>query len=224
MALVLQDIRKAYGKKEVLRDLSLTLERGEIGALLGLNGSGKSTLLRILAGVLKPDGGACLWEGRDLLRDRKALEQAVAYVPQGTPLVTELSALDNLRLWYSKEKLESSLERGMLRELGVGDFLRTRVDRLSGGQKKRLSIACAIAGEPQILLLDEPGAALDLAAQARLRDYYAAFRDSGGTILLATHDPRELEQCGRCWLLKDGAAQPYEYDGDAEKLTKALEE
>ena len=223
MSLELRDIRKHYGKKEVLRSVSLTAERGEVAALLGLNGSGKSTLLRILAGVLKSEGGQFLWEGRDLLRDRSALEAAVAYVPQGTPLVTELSALDNLRLWYSKDALNASLDGGMLRELGVGDFLKTRVSELSGGMRKRLSIGCAIAGSPELLLLDEPGAALDLAAQARLRDYYEVFRAAGGTILIATHDPRELEQCSRSWLLKNGAAVPYVYDGDTDALTRELE-
>jgi len=223
MAIELRDIRKSYGKKEVLRGVSLTVEKGETAALLGLNGSGKSTLLRVLAGILKSDGGRFLRDGTDLLRDRRALEKAVGYVPQGTPLVAELSALDNLRLWYDREKLEASLRRGMLRELGVGDFLRTPVHRLSGGMKKRLSIGCAIAGDPEMLLLDEPGAALDMAAQERLRAYYAAFCAAGGTILIATHDPRELEPCAKSWLLRGGVAVPYVYDGDTAKLTRELE-
>ena len=207
----------------MLRGVSFEAERGEAIGVVGANGSGKSTLLRTLAGVLKPLSGEFLWEGSDLLRSRAALEQTVAYVPQGTPLIDELSALDNLRLWYDRDALRASLDGGMLRELGVGEFLKVRASRLSGGMRKRLSIGCAIARSPQILLLDEPTAALDLAARERLLDYFGGFRARAGLILLATHDLRELECCSRCFLLRSGLAEPYFYDGDAQKLARELE-
>ena len=219
----LRDIQKSYGRKTVLRGVSFGAERGEAVAILGANGSGKSTLLRVLAGVLRPQSGEFLWEGSDLLRSRAALERTVAYVPQGTPLIDELSALDNLRLWYDADSLRASLEGGMLRELGIPDFLRVPASRLSGGMRKRLSIGCAISRNPQILLLDEPTAALDLAARERLLDYFAAFRARGGLILLATHDLRELETCSRCYLLRGGIAEPYVYNGDAQALARELE-
>ncbi len=223
MTLELRDIRKRYGKTAVLRGVSFGAERGEAVGIVGANGSGKSTLLRVLAGVLRPEGGEFMWEGGDLLRSRAALERTVAYVPQGTPLIDELSALDNLRLWYRADALRASLEGGMLRELGIPDFLKTPASRLSGGMRKRLSIGCAIARDPQILLLDEPTAALDLAARERLLDYFAGFRARGGLILLATHDLRELESCSRCFMLRGGVAEPYAYDGDAQKLARELE-
>ncbi len=220
----LRDIRKSYGRKPVLRGVSFDAERGEAVAILGANGSGKSTLLRVLAGVLKPNAGEFLWEGSDLLRSRAALERTVAYVPQGTPLIDELSALDNLRLWYDARSLRASLEGGMLRELGVHEFLKTQAARLSGGMRKRLSIGCAISRDPQILLLDEPTAALDLAARERLLDYFSAFRSRGGMILMATHDLRELESCSRAVMLRGGTAEPYAYDGDARRLARELEQ
>ena len=212
------EIHKNYGKKSVLRGVSISAERGETVAIVGANGSGKSTLLRVLAGVLKPQGGRFLWDGTDLLRSRAALEQTVGYVPQGTPLIEELSALDN-----GKDQLEQELEDGVLKMLGVGEFLRVRVSRLSGGMRKRLSIGCAISHDPQILLLDEPTAALDLAARERLLDYFASHRARGGMILLATHDLRELETSSRCYLLSGGTAAPYAYDGDARRLAETLE-
>ena len=218
-----RDIKKSYGSHHVLRGVCFEAERGEAIGILGANGSGKSTLLRVLAGVLKPQEGAFLWEGVDLLRSRKALERTVAYVPQGTPLIDELSALDNLRLWYDRNALRASLEGGMLRELGVNEFLKTPASRLSGGMRKRLSIGCAISRDPQILLLDEPTAALDLAARERLLDYFRSFRARGGLILLATHDLRELETCSRCFMLRGGLAEPYAYDGDAQRLARELE-
>ncbi len=223
MAVALRDIQKSYGNKAVLRGVSLSAERGEAVALLGANGSGKSTLLRVLAGVLKPNGGEFLFDGVDLLRSRDALERTVGYVPQGTPLIDELSALDNLRLWYDRDALRASLDGGMLRELGVHEFLKTPASRLSGGMRKSLSIGCAIARDPQLLLLDEPTAALDLAARERLLDYFAAHCARGGMLLLATHDLRELEFCRRGYLLAEGVAAPYDYDGDARRLALAME-
>ena len=117
----LRDIRKSYGRHAVLRGVSFGFERGDAVGIVGANGSGKSTLLRIAAGILKPQGGEFLWEGSDLLRSPAARQQLVAYVPQGTPLIDELSALDNLRLWYAPEALRASLESGMLRELGLDE-------------------------------------------------------------------------------------------------------
>lgn len=220
----IRDIQKSYGKKAVLRGVTIPAERGEAIALVGANGSGKSTLLRVLAGVLKPQGGEFIWDGVDLLRARAEQERTVAYVPQGTPLLEELTAFDNLRLWYERDALRAALDGGMLRQLGVHEFLKTPVSKLSGGMRKRLSIGCAIARDPQILLLDEPTAALDLTARERLLEYFAFHRSRGGMLLLATHGLRELEFCSRCYLLSGGMAAAYEYDGDAQRLAKALEQ
>ena len=219
----LLNIRKSYGKKEVLRGISLPLEKGCAMALVGPNGSGKSTLLRLLAGVIPSGGGEFWWQGEDLLRNRAASRRTVAYVPQGTPLIDELTAWDNLRLWYDKSALEQSLSEGMLRQLGVGDFLKTAAGKLSGGMRKRLSIGCAMSGKPEILLLDEPTAALDLVCKQNLLDTFDLFRRQGGLILLATHDLLELEGCDRVLLLSGGTLAPYGYDGDARRLAQALE-
>ena len=219
----LRDVCAGYGRRTVLRGVSFGAERGEAVGIVGANGSGKSTLLRVLAGVLRPVSGEFLWEGGDLLRSRAALERAVAYVPQGTPLVDELSALDNLRLWYEPAARRASLDGGVLRSLGVPDFLKTPAGRLSGGMRKRLSIGCALARDQPILLLDEPTASLDLAARERLLDCFNDFRARGGILLLATHDLRELALCTRSVLLRGGTAEPYDYDGDARRLARELE-
>ncbi len=220
----LLNIRKSYGKKEVLRGVSLPLERGQSIALAGANGSGKSTLLRLLAGVIPSGGGQFYWQGADLMRERALSRKVVAYVPQGTPLIDELSARDNLRLWYDKAAMEWSLEDGMLRQLGVGDFLSTAAGKLSGGMRKRLSIGCAMSGRPEILLLDEPTAALDLPCKQTLLDAFALFRQQGGLILMATHDPLELASCDRVYLLSAGTLSPYDYDGDPRRLARVLEQ
>ena len=219
----IRDLRKRFGRKEVLRGVSLAAEGGSCVGLLGCNGSGKSTLLRVLAGVLRAQSGAFLWDGSDLLKDAGLRARTVAYVPQGTPLIEELSAWDNLRLWYEKDALQRSLEEGILHELGVKEFLGSTAGKLSGGMKKRLSIGCAMANDPQILLLDEPTAALDLVGKEHILSCFDSFRHRGGLILMATHDPWELELCDRWELLKDGTLQAYAYDGDLQRLAGSLE-
>ena len=217
------NIKKSYGKKEVLRGVSLPLAKGQAIVLAGPNGSGKSTLLRLLAGVIPSGGGQFYWQAADLLKDRAQSRRAVAYVPQGTPLIDELTAWDNLRLWYDKAAMEQSLETGMLRQLGVGDFLKTPAGKLSGGMRKRLSIGCAMSGQPEILLLDEPTAALDLPCKQALLDAFALFRQQGGLILMATHDLLELGSCDRVYLLSKGVLSPYDFDGDSRRLAQVLE-
>lgn len=220
--LVVRDLTKSYGRKAVLRGTAFRIPEGTCVGLLGANGSGKSTLLRILAGLLPPDGGECLWQGEDLLRSDALRRRTVAYVPQGTPLMEELSALDNLRLWYDKAELAQSLDAGVLRQLGVGDFLKTRASRLSGGMRKRLSIGCALHGAPRLLLLDEPTAALDLVCKEQILDTFADFRSKGGALLMATHDVTELGGCDRLLLLQNGRAEPYRFDGNLRSLTAEL--
>ena len=195
-------ISKKYGKNQILRDVTFSIGAGEAVGIIGANGSGKSTLLRILAGVQKADSGRFLWRGIDLLR--RGADRPVAYVPQGTPLMEELSAYDNLRLWYEKDALKRSLDSGMLKELGVNEFLKKPAKKLSGGMRKRLSVGCAIANNPEIMLLDEPTAALDLVAKERLMNYFEGFVGRGGTVILVTHDLSELATCARCYLLQDG--------------------
>ena len=191
--------------------------------IVGANGSGKSTLLKVLAGVLRPNAGQFLYQDADLLRSASLRSRVVAYVPQGTPLIEELSARDNLRLWYAPEALEQSLENGVLRSLGVDEFLRTPAARLSGGMRKRLSIGCALAHDPSIILLDEPTAALDLVGKERILRFFEDVRRGGGMLVLVSHDPWELEICDDWRLLYDGVLTPYSYTGERDALIRDLE-
>ena len=215
-------LKKNYKKKEVLRDISLQTTKGRCIGILGGNGSGKSTLLSILAGVLKADEGEFLWQGNNLLEDFSLCAEKVAYIPQGTPLLEELTAYDNLLLWYDKKSLERELKEGVLAMLGIKTFLKTRVCKMSGGMKKRLSIGCAVAGKPEILLMDEPSAALDLECKERIANYILDFKKQGGIILLATHDVQELVLCDEWYILREGILHPYEYDGNVHRLVGKL--
>ncbi len=218
----LENIRKKYGKKPVLRDITLSVERGTAVGILGGNGSGKSTLLQILAGTTRADGGQFLYTGESLFAAPRKREQLLGYVPQGMPLFEELTGRENLRLWYSKEEMAASLEDGVLALLSVGEFLDVKVSRLSGGMQKRLAIGCAVAHRPEILLLDEPSAALDLPCKEKIAEYLRAFKKEGGTVLLATHDVLELSLCDALYILKDGVLTPFSFDGDVHRLVRSL--
>lgn len=217
-----RDISLSIGRKQILKNISFSLPERGITVLVGRNGSGKSTLLSILAGVLERDEGEFLLDGSDLFRSPQRRAAAVGYVPQGTPLMEELTARDNLLLWYDRKTMETELQTGVLSLLGIGEFLHMPVRKLSGGMKKRLSIGCAMAGRPPILLLDEPTAALDLIARERIGTYLQEFKRSGGIVLLATHDAMELALCDRWYILKNGVLEPFSYDGDLSELVKRL--
>ena len=218
----LNQITKRYKKKLILKDITLSVQEGGCVGILGSNGSGKSTLLSTLAGVQKADGGSFLWEGADLFSDESFRAKVLGYVPQGNPLMEELTAWDNLRLWYEKEELKRELEDGVLAMLGIPSFIKVPVRKMSGGMKKRLSIGCSVANHPKLLLLDEPSAALDLVCKERIGTYLRNFKAQGGTILLATHDVQEFALCDAWYILREGELTPYEYDGNVHHLVGKL--
>lgn len=222
MVIEIKNIEKRYRKKQVLHDISFSAEGGNCIGILGANGSGKSTLLSILAGVLKRDAGEFLFNGEDLFHNQKKRAQLVGYVPQGTPLIEELTAKDNLLLWYDSVSMKKEMESGVLKMLGIHEFLKIPVNRMSGGMKKRLSIGCAMAKRPPIMLLDEPTAALDLVCKESISDYLKLYKNSGGLLLLTTHDVTELALCDQCYIIKDGKLVPFVFDGDVKKLVESL--
>ena len=220
--ITVEGMKKTYQKKRVLEDISLQIVPGECIGILGGNGSGKSTLLSILAGVQKPYEGSFLAGNEDLLRSEGMRSKLIGYVPQEPPLMEELTGRDNLLLWYDRPSMEWELENGVLAILGVGEFLKTPVRKMSGGMKKRLAIGCAAAGSPGLLLLDEPSAALDLICKERIANYLREYKAEGGAILLATHDMHEMELCDKWFIIKDGKLMPYQYDGDIKRLVGLL--
>lgn len=222
MIIEIKNISKRFKRKQVLKNVSFTAENGICVGLLGANGSGKSTLLNILADVAQCDNGEFLCDGESLLKNTKLRSKKVGFIPQGTPLIEELTAYDNLLMWYKKADLTRELESGVLNMLGINEFLKTPVAKMSGGMKKRLSIGCAVAGNPEILLLDEPTAALDLICKESISAYLESFKAKGGIVVIATHDVKELDLCEKLFILKEGSLKPYDFDGDVQRLVSSL--
>lgn len=222
MEIQVKGISKSYGKKLILKDVNFSAKSGQCVGILGGNGSGKSTLLSILAGVQSANGGEFLYNGKDLFSYKKERQQLVGYIPQGTPLIEELNARDNLRLWYDKASMEKELSDGVLKMLGVDEFLKTTVSKMSGGMKKRLSIGCAVAKNPPVLLLDEPMSALDLVCKQKISEYILRHKTNGGIALLVTHDILEMKLCDVWYVLKDGVLHPFEYSENIDDLIKSF--
>ena len=204
--LEISGIYKSYHRQNILAGVDLTVAPGECVGIVGYNGCGKTTLLSILAGAQKADRGSILYNGREASGRPRVFAEEAAYVPQENPLMEELSVRDNLLLWYrgSRKQLESDLKGGAASLLGVDRMLERTVGKLSGGMKKRLSIACALSNHAPVLIMDEPGAALDLECKEIIRNYLREYMASGGAVILTSHELAELALCTKMYILKGG--------------------
>ncbi len=213
---------KAYHAHQVLSEVSLAAAPGDCVGIVGSNGCGKTTFLSILAGAVRADRGSIRFHGREAVGHTKVFYEEAAYVPQENPLIGELSVKDNLSLWYrgSRMRMEEDLESGPAAMLGIREMLKKPVSTLSGGMKKRLSIACALSNHASVLILDEPGAALDLECKADIRRYLEQYKKNGGTILLTSHELSELSLCSVMYVLKDGKLRQIEKQLGEEELIR----
>lgn len=206
-------------------DVNLTVQKGQIIGIVGANGCGKSTLLQILAGLRLPDEGNIYLDGQQVKGSagRSLLLRYTGYVPQESNLIPEISARDNLFLWYrNKHKMKQELESGFLHTMGIDKMYGIKAEHLSGGMKKRVSIGCALADSPVILLLDEPNAALDLPGKEQLREYFLQYQKMGGTVILATHDEGDLEICDKVYVLRQGCISEIDRTLRGKKLVEKL--
>lgn len=199
--LEVSNIKKRYGRKTVLEDVSFQANCGERVAIIGRNGCGKTTLMQILAGILKPNEGELRYFGKNPQSKKEYFRKYCGYVPQELPLMEELSVRDNLRLW-GVDRSEGSMD--IIRQFELKEMMKMTVSKLSGGMKRRLSIACALAGWPPILLMDEPTTALDLYYKETIENWMQSFCAMNGIIVMTTHDEKEILSCDRCLLMQEG--------------------
>lgn len=204
--ITIDSLSKKYGKHPILNSISFNVSPGDCIGIVGSNGSGKTTLLSIIGGIQKPDTGRILVDGANL-SSLSSASSSISYVPQENPLINELTARDNLRLWYhgSRSSLNNELKEGILKMLGVDEFIDKTVSKMSGGMKKRLSIAIALLSKPDVLIMDEPSAALDISCKFQIKKYMQYYtQQMNGSIILASHDQSELSICNKLFLLKNG--------------------
>ena len=218
MIIEAKDIRKGFGKLEVLKGVDFSVRKAEIVSIVGASGAGKTTLLQILGTLLRPDGGSLVIDGYDTLRmNEKQLSafrcRKIGFVFQAHHLLPEFSALENVMmpaLIAGRKTIDakrSALE--LLDRVGLSERVKHRPSALSGGEQQRTAIARALMNNPAVLLADEPTGNLDSATKQEIHKLLFELRDSlGQTIVLVTHDPQLASLCDRSLEMRDGLFLP----------------
>ena len=214
--LSVRGLRKSYRKRMVIRDVSLTLNRGEVVALLGPNGSGKTTTFYAIAGLIGSDGGQVLLDGQDISRlpmYRRA-RLGIGYLPQEMSVFRGLNVEDNILaildisepdIHKRREKLEN-----LLAEFAIEHLRQTPALALSGGERRRVEIARSLAADPRFLLLDEPFAGVDPISVGDIRQLVAELKKRSIGVLITDHNVREtLHLVDRAYILHDGQVLMY---------------
>jgi len=209
--LQIRNLRKSYRKRPVIRDVSIDLGRGEVVALLGPNGSGKTTCFYAIAGLITPEGGQVIIDGRDvtMLPMYRRAKLGIGYLPQEVSIFRGMSVEDNILSILEISERDRHKRRERLEELlgdfSIGHLRRAPALSLSGGERRRVEIARCLAANPKYLLLDEPFAGVDPIAVGEIRELVAALKTRGIGVLITDHNVREtLEIVERAYILHDG--------------------
>jgi iron complex transport system ATP-binding protein len=212
--IILRGVSFRYRSVAALDDVSIDLRRGEILGIIGPNGSGKSTAVRLMSGVLQPQSGSVLWRGRPLAHVRRAeLARQLAVVPQDATIEFPFSVLEvvlmgrapHLGGFAFEGDRDIAAAQAALRRTATLHLARRCIHELSGGERQRVMLARALAQEPQVLLLDEPGAFLDIRHAVEIYDLLRDLQAEGMTIATVLHDLNLAAlYCDRVMLLKGG--------------------
>ena len=209
--LAVRSLRKSYRRRPVIRDVSMHLNRGEVVALLGPNGSGKTTCFYAIAGLVTPEGGEVLIDGRDVtvLPMYRRAQLGIGYLPQEVSIFRGLSVEDNilavLEITHSDRHKQRERLEELLSEFSITHLRRAPALALSGGERRRVEIARCLAADPKYLLLDEPFAGVDPIAVGEIRALVQDLKARGIGVLITDHNVREtLEIVDRAYILHDG--------------------
>ena len=209
--LSVEKIGKGYRNRPVLRDVSLTVRRGEAVGLLGPNGAGKTTCFYIITGLMAPDYGEIYMDGHIItgLPMYRRARLGVGYLPQEASIFRGLTVENNIRAILEvvepiRDSREAMLD-DLLAEFSISHLRRTNAQALSGGERRRVEIAWALASQPSFILLDEPLAGIDPVAVGEIRDLVSHLKDRGIGVLITDHNVREaLEIIDRAYILHEG--------------------
>ena len=203
--IVAQDLRKTYGQLTAVDGVSFTVGSGEFFGILGPNGAGKTTTLEIIEGLRPADGGSVTVLGESPWPRNSALLPRIGVQLQASAFFERLTAREQIHTFASLYGVPGKVGDEWLHRVGLDDKADTRTEKLSGGQLQRLSIACALVHEPEVLFLDEPTAALDPQARRNLWDLLSSLNDDGRTVVLTTHYMDEAEiLCDRVAIMDQG--------------------
>lgn len=204
-------LSKSYKKRPVLRDVSMSVQRGEAVALLGPNGAGKTTSFYIMTGLISADSGYIMIDGQDItnLPMYRRARMGVGYLPQESSIFRGLNVEDNIRAVLEAQDLnrddQDALLEDLIAEFGIGHLRRTPSIALSGGERRRVEIARALASRPHFILLDEPLAGIDPIAVGEIRELIAYLKTKNIGVLITDHNVRDtLDIVDRAYILHDG--------------------
>ncbi len=207
--LVAKDLHKSFNEHKAVNGVSFTIYKREIFGLLGPNGAGKTTTIRMLSTVLEPDKGDVTIGGHSINREADEVRNLIGVCPQELALYVELGALDNLIFFgrmaglSNQEAREQALANLAL--VGLEERSKGRIDKFSGGMKRRINLAVALMGHPQLLFLDEPTVGIDPQSRNNIYETIEGLRDKGMTILYTTHYMEEADRlCDRIAIMDDG--------------------
>ena len=211
VGLQIVNLRKSYKKRTVIRDVTLRLNRGEVVALLGPNGCGKTTTFYSIAGLVSPEGGKVIVEGRDVtaLPMYRRARLGIGYLPQEMSIFRGLNVEDNimsiLEICESDPKSRRERLESLLSEFSIEHLRRAPALALSGGERRRVEIARCLAAGPKYVLFDEPFAGVDPIAVGEIRHLVSDLKNRGIGVLITDHNVREtLEIVDRAYILHDG--------------------
>ena len=208
-AIEIKGLRKSYGDVKAVKDISFSVDQGELFAFLGVNGAGKSTTINIMCGQLAKDGGQVLVDGYDLDTEADNIRERIGVVFQGSVLDKPLSVMDNLESRAALYGIKGEKFKERLGEisklLSLDGLLKRSVGKLSGGQRRRIDIARALLHDPRILILDEPTTGLDPQTRKLLWDVIETLRrEKGMTVFLTTHYMEEAADADHVVIIDSG--------------------
>jgi ABC-2 type transport system ATP-binding protein len=201
-AMVVRDLRVVRGGRVVLDKVSCEVARGSVTGLLGPSGCGKSTLMRSIVGVQVVAGGTVQVLGEPA--GSTALRRSLGYVTQAPSVYSDLTVRENLRYFAAVLGAPASDVARVIEEVGLTSHVDEVTSRLSGGQKARVSLAAALLGTPQVLVLDEPTVGLDPVLRRDLWDLFHRLAENGATLLVSSHVMDEAKRCSRLLLMREG--------------------
>jgi ABC-2 type transport system ATP-binding protein len=204
----MRHLTRRFGSIVAVRDLNLTIAKGEVFGLLGPNGSGKTTTIRMLCGLIAPSEGTAIVAGIDVVQSPDLIKEKIGYMSQRFGLYEDLTVAENMDFYGGIYGLEGAGRRGRVAEvvkfLGLDRRLKQMAGTLSGGWKQRLALACALMHGPAVIFLDEPTAGVDPAARRGFWSTIHTLATQGTTVIVTTHYMDEAAQCWRVALLSQG--------------------
>jgi lipopolysaccharide export system ATP-binding protein len=207
-----EEIAKSYSGRQVVKGVSLQIEQGEVVGLLGPNGAGKTTSFYMIVGLVRPDSGRVMADGRDISRlpmYLRARNYGISYLPQEPSVFRKLTVQDNILAVLEAQQLSWESRRTrterLIEQLNLGHVRKTRGYALSGGERRRVEIARCLAIEPAFILLDEPFSGIDPIAVLDLQEIIFALKKSGIGVLITDHNVREtLSVTDRAYIITEG--------------------